>query len=1286
MQKNVYPITTTSALPTAPTNRPALVAARSAWRMFLLLCVLGLGLAAPAQASHFRYGDIAWRVVQSDVTGRTIEFKVNAGWRLGAANAIGLNFGDGTSGNANIVYANISNAYDYGTGTVQHRYNANGNFTVSYSGCCKISNLQNNANGNWYVSSVVNVGGGNSSPVSTVPAVVNMSTGLATARYIIPAADPDGRALTFSLAGAAQSWPGVQPGGLSINSQTGEITFNTVGKATGQLWNVGVAISNGRTTVVVDFIIQIVQPSNPPRFDYSITPANQRVFNASPGQNVSFSVRATDIDAGSTVRLNAVGVPPGTTISPAFGVYANPVQHAFSWTPAANQFGTFVVNFVAESNLGSQVSTSVTIIVSLKPRFDVPPTPAANVPNIYAPGQTISQTIQASDADPTDLVRIINAEEKASNGTLTALPAGAGLSPMPTTAANPTSGTFSWTPAASSWGKHTLVFTAEESRGERMTHEVGYLINTVPVFTSVPVTRADVGQPYAYAISANDPDLTYGDAVNFVSANVLPAWLTLTTDPAAGTAVLAGTPPVSAAGTLTIRLLAEDVHHHEYPATPEQVFTIVINNCTVQAVAQDVTLLLDANGQASVTAAQVDNGSTASCGVASVQVSPLAFSCANTGANPVTLTVTDVNGNVSTAAATVTVIDGELPTITAPTALSVSADAGQCSAALTLVPATAADNCSATVTSDAPATFPKGLTTVTWTATDAAGNIATATQEVTVMDNELPTITAPVAVGVSTDPGQCSATGVSLGQATIGDNCAGVTVNNDAPATFAKGTTTVTWTATAASGNRTTATQVVTVNDNELPTITAPAPVSVSTDAGQCSATGVALGQATTGDNCAGVTVSNNAPASFAKGATTVTWTATDAAGNSAIATQVITVTDNERPMLTVPANIVVNAPATQCGATATFAPTATDNCAGATVVASPASGSTFAVGTTTVNVTATDASGNVSTGSFTVTVNDVTAPAVVTRNVTVTLVNGTAQVTADQVNNGSTDACGIASISLSRKLFSCATLGANPVILTVTDVHGNVASASAVVTVVGSIPTPTILVTPSSSVYTGGVATSLYLGYGAQSATLTASGGVSYVWSPATGLSSTTIANPVFTATTAGTFTYTVLVTNQYGCTATQRVTLRVVDARCGSKVVVCHGGHEICISPNAVPTHLTGHTGDQLGACGTIAARSSAPVAASGNASTATELSAYPNPAADLTTVSFRAAIDGPAQVVVYNELGQRVATLYQGTVTGGQVYELPLRSQSLATGLYMCQLVLNGKSEMLRLVIAR
>ena len=564
----------------------------------------------------------------------------------------------------------------------------------------------------------------------------------------------------------------------------------------------------------------------------------------------------------------------------------------------------------------------------------------------------------------------------------------------------------------------------------------------------------------------------------------------------------------------------------------------------------------------------------------------------------------------------------------------------------------------------------------------------------TVVVNSAPTVTAPADVTTNNDADQCGASVAFAATATgtpapaLAYSVGSTAISS--PYLFPIGTSMVTATATNSCGS-VSQTFSVTVNDTQLPTITAPAALSVSTDAGQCAASGVALGSAVANDNCAGVVVTNDAPASFPKGTTTVTWTATDAANNVATATQQVTVTDNEQPVLNVPTALVAAATATECGTVLTFAPAATDNCGGVTVVSSPASGSFFAVGTSTVTVTATDLAGNVRTETFGVTVNDQTAPTVQTRAVTVTLVNGSATVTPAQVDNGSSDACGITSLRLSRTDFSCANIGTQPVVLTVTDIHGNVASASAMVTVVGTIPTPTVVVTPSSAVYTGGMASTLYLGYGAQSATLTATGGGSgekFSWQPAAGspaLSNSAIANPVFTATAAGTYAYTVTVTSATGCTATATVVLTVVDARCGNKndkVLVCHNGHEICISPNAVNSHLTGHTGDRLGSCTTTMAR--AGVAAT--TGSPNELSAYPNPAADQATVSFRTMMASQAQVTVYNQLGQRVATLYEGPANGGQLYVLNLNSQELPAGLYQCQLVVNGKMETVRLAIAR
>jgi hypothetical protein len=143
--------------------------------------------------------------------------------------------------------------------------------------------------------------------------------------------------------------------------------------------------------------------------------------------------------------------------------------------------------------------------------------------------------------------------------------------------------------------------------------------------------------------------------------------------------------------------------------------------------------------------------------------------------------------------------------------------------------------------------------------------------------------------------------------------------------------------------------------------------------------------------------------------------------------------------------------------------------------------------------------------------------------------------------------------------------------------------------------------------------------------------------------------------------------------------VTLVVEDVRCGNKndkVAICHNGKTICIAPEAVPAHLK--QGQQLGACTTPGR----PAAGEG----ASELAVYPNPMADQATVSFRAPAAGTAQVQVYNALGQRVATLHDGPVNGGQRYELSLKGQGLPTGLYQVRLVLNGHSESRQLLLAR
>lgn len=122
-------------------------------------------------------------------------------------------------------------------------------------------------------------------------------------------------------------------------------------------------------------------------------------------------------------------------------------------------------------------------------------------------------------------------------------------------------------------------------------------------------------------------------------------------------------------------------------------------------------------------------------------------------ASVVSVTVSDPDGESDTASATVIVQDTTPPSLTAPPDVIVSAD-DACTAAPDLGTATASDVASlpVTVSNDAPAAFPLGTTTVTWTAEDASGNVATATQLVTVVDTTAPTLSVSLSPDVLWSP------------------------------------------------------------------------------------------------------------------------------------------------------------------------------------------------------------------------------------------------------------------------------------------------------------------------------------------------------------------------------------------------------------------------------------------------------------------------------------------------------------------------------------------------------
>ncbi len=233
------------------------------------------------------------------------------------------------------------------------------------------------------------------------------------------------------------------------------------------------------------------------------------------------------------------------------------------------------------------------------------------------------------------------------------------------------------------------------------------------------------------------------------------------------------------------------------------------------------------------------------------------------------------------------------------------------------------------------------------------------------------------------------------------------------------------------------------------PSITAPAAVNVQPDQGSCYATNVNLGIPTTSDDCKVASVVHNAPAAFPPGTTKVTWTVTDEVGNKATATQLVSVAESSKPLLTVPADIVVHAEAGKCGATVAYA--LDTRCAATSIeyLEGLQSGSLFPIGTTRNMVRVRDAAGRASTGIFSVTVLDQQPPVVRTKPVVLDLNSRCAgTVTAAQTDNGSFDNCGILDMVLSKTEFSCADVGTHTVTLTVTDHNGNTGSATTEVTV----------------------------------------------------------------------------------------------------------------------------------------------------------------------------------------------------------------------------------------------
>lgn len=265
---------------------------------------------------------------------------------------------------------------------------------------------------------------------------------------------------------------------------------------------------------------------------------------------------------------------------------------------------------------------------------------------------------------------------------------------------------------------------------------------------------------------------------------------------------------------------------------------------------------------------------------------------------------------------------------------------------------------------------------------------------------------------------------------------------------FPIGSTEVVCTATDAAGNSSRCTFQVTVLDRTAPAVSCPSDIRIETDEAHVPVA-VEYPPSAVEDLCDPVPAIEYSPPSgslFSAGSTVVVATATDASGNRATCSFVVTVVvpsgDTTPPQLSCPESLEVECTG-DSGAVVEFEATAVDDTdPSPSVSCTPPSGTVFPFGKTVVQVVATDAAGNSASCTFEVTVRDTTPPEIVCPEAIVVEL-ASAEGTPVEFEIQALDACGTVSWEAQPPSGSVFPLGTHAVQVTATDAAGNSSSCN---------------------------------------------------------------------------------------------------------------------------------------------------------------------------------------------------------------------------------------------------
>jgi hypothetical protein len=394
--------------------------------------------------------------------------------------------------------------------------------------------------------------------------------------------------------------------------------------------------------------------------------------------------------------------------------------------------------------------------------------------------------------------------------------------------------------------------------------------------------------------------------------------------------------------------------------------------------------------------------------------------------------------------------DNHPPVITGPESFVVEASSS--AGAVVNFSATAFDDVDGEVTvfgdHASGATYPVGRTTVVLSASDHSGNTTTSSFEVIVQDTTAPVLAAVDNVIVEAVSSSGAIVTFTSSAVDIVDGVLPVTATPVSGSTFPLGSTKVVLSAMDSHGNRASREFTVTVQDTHSPILVLPSSIIAEATSGAGASVSFTIVATDSVDTSPQVLTSVPSPSQFPIGTTPVQVLAGDASGNITEGEFTVTVQDTTPPAIQVPANIVAEA-TSNSGATVSFPSLANDLVDGeVSASADPASGSVFPIGSTTVNLTAIDNAGNQSSSSFTIAVQDSTAPVIAPQENLVAEAQGSSGAIVNFTLSASDLVDSAIQVSAQPASGSTFPLGKTAVHVSATDSHGNTASSEFLVTV----------------------------------------------------------------------------------------------------------------------------------------------------------------------------------------------------------------------------------------------